>query len=151
QCWTLSLGHAYHGQQGQLLPLTMRTRFCSFLLASCAVAVATAQASGVRGFTRSAPSTEITPAQANELTRTLTYVARRPIQTWIRTSGTVDKTGKMLTTFVRAPDSDLIKIGQRTRTFTVTTRTRMTQGYVSKIVKQAGGATVEIALQSPIV
>lgn len=128
-----------------------QTRFFAFLLASCAVAVATAQASGVREFTRSAPTTEITQDQANELTLTLTDVASRPIQTWIRTSGTVDKTGKLFTTFVRAPESDLLKVGQRTRTFTVTTRTRMTQGYVSRIAKQAGGATVEIGLQSPVV
>ena len=43
---------------------------------------------------------------------TLTEVASRPIQTWIRTVGTVDKTGKTLTTFLRAPESDLVRIGR---------------------------------------
>jgi methionine-rich copper-binding protein CopC len=127
------------------------TRFLAFLLASCAVAVATAQASGVRDFTRSAPSTEITQTQADELTLTLTEVASRPIQTWIRTVGTVDKTGKTLTTFLRAPESDLVRIGQRTQTYTVKLRTKMTLGYVSKITKQPGGANVEVGLQAPVI
>ena len=128
-----------------------RTRFLAFVLASCAVVAATAQASGVRDFTRSAPSTEITQTQANELTLTLTDVASRPIQTWIRTAGIVDKSGKVLVAPVRASDANLVKLGQRANTFTVDLRTKMTLGYVTKVsTPQGGAATVEIGLTAPV-
>src|SRR5215467_12145914 len=105
-----------------------------------------AEAAGVRDFTRSKPGTPVTAAQASELTLTLTDVATRPIQTWIRTSGTVDKTGRMLTTFIRSPDAELVQIGQRATAYTVNTRTRMNLGRVTGITKQAGGALVEATL-----
>jgi hypothetical protein len=122
----------------------------ALLAISCAVAVVpAAQAAGVRDFTRMAPST-VTDAQASELTLTLTDASSRPIQNWIRTAGTVDKTGKVLTTFLRPPESDLVRTGQRTQTYTVNTRTKMTLGYVTRIAKQKDGATVEVTLTAPV-
>src|SRR3982750_3368164 len=100
------------------------------------------QAAGVRDFTRSAPGTAVNAAQASELTLTLTDAATRPIQNWIRTAGTLDKTGRILTAFLRSPDAELLQVGQRTRAFTVNMRTRMNLGKITGITKQAGGAIV---------
>src|SRR6185436_5948006 len=151
QCRPLSLGHAHHGQQGQLLPLTMRARFLSLISLFVVVAIAPAQAAGVRDFTRSVNSagpapTAVSPTQASELTLTLTDAEMRPIQNWIRTSGTLDKSGRVLTTFLRSPDAELVQIGQRTRAYTVSMRTRMNLGKVTQITKQPGGALIEATL-----
>src|SRR5262245_42809914 len=61
--------------------------------------------------------TAVTDAQAAELTLTLTEAAVRPVQTWVRAAGALDKTGHLLTTFVSSPDADHIAVGQRVRTF----------------------------------
>ncbi|HYK78604.1 MAG TPA: copper resistance protein CopC [Micropepsaceae bacterium] len=129
----------------------MRTSLRRFglLCIACVVAIPGAQAAGVRDFTRMAPST-VTDAQASELTLTLTDASSRPIQNWIRTAGTVDKTGKVLTAFLRPPESDLVRTGQRTQTYTVNTRTKMTLGYVTRIAKQKDGAAVEVTLTAPV-
>lgn len=114
------------------------------------LAVGVAQAAGVRDFTRSAPSTTVNEAQASELTLTLTEAAMRPVQNWIRTAGTVDKTGKIVTTFLRGRDMDLVRVGQRTRAYTIDTRAKMTLGFVTRVVKQPSAATVEVTLSAPV-
>ena len=101
------------------------------------------EAAGVRDFTRSKPGTPVTATQASELTLTLTDVATRPIQNWIRTSGKLDQSGRVLTTFLRAPESDLVQVGQRFQAYTVNSRTRMHLGRITKITPQAGGAVIE--------
>jgi methionine-rich copper-binding protein CopC len=100
----------------------------------------------VRDFTRTKPGTAVTAAQATELTLSLTDAATRPIQNWIRTAGTVDKTGRIVTTFLRSRDAELVQVGQRTRAYTVSTRTRMNLGKVTQVTRQAGGATVQVTL-----
>jgi len=102
-----------------------------------------AEAAGVREFTRSKPGTPVTATQATELTLTLTDVATRPIQNWIRTAGKLDASGKVLTTFLRAPESELVQVGQRFQAYTVNSRTRMHLGFITKLTPQAGGALVE--------
>ena len=129
----------------------MVRRLTFALAASACVAAGTiAHAAGVRDFTRMVPSTTVTQAQASELTLTLTDAVQRPIQNWIRTAGTADKTGKLLTTFLRPPESDLVRMGQRTQTYTVNTRTKMTLGYVTGVSRQKDGATVEVTLSAPV-
>jgi methionine-rich copper-binding protein CopC len=126
-------------------------RGLALLTSACVAVLCAAQASGVRDFTRMAPSTTVTDTQASELTLTLTDVASRPIQNWIRTGGTADKTGKILTAFLREPESDLVRLGQRAQTYTVNTRTRMTLGYITKITKRPGGASVQLTLTAPVI
>ncbi len=131
--------------------MSQRVRiFCGLVSASALAAVA-AQAAGVRDFTRMAPNTAISEAQASELTLTLTDVSVRPIQNWVRTSGTLDKTGRVLTATLRGPGSDAVKVGQRAQTYTVQTRTKMTLGYVTKVEKREGGIEAEITLSAPLV
>ena len=105
--------------------------------------LSSAQAAGVRDFTRINPRTSVSPAQASELTLTLTEASMRPIQNWIRTAGRLDASGKVLTTFLRPPESELVQIGQRFEAYTVNTRTRKHLGRITKITPQAGGALVE--------
>lgn len=119
-----------------------------FLAIATLLATPFAQAAGVRDFTRSAPpsATTVTEAQASELTLTLTEAARRPIQNWVRASGTLDKSGRKLTAFVRSPEAELVKVGQRADTYTVDMRAKRTLAYVSGVEKQPGGARIEIGL-----
>jgi methionine-rich copper-binding protein CopC len=114
------------------------------------LAASMAQAAGVRDFTRMAPDTAVSDVQASELTLTLTDAAMRPIQNWVRTSGTLDKSGRVLTAFIRSPEAELIKTGQRANAFTVNTRTRMTLGRVTGIQKQPGGAFIETTLPAAL-
>jgi hypothetical protein len=94
-------------------------------------------------------STAVTQAQASELTLTLTEAAMRPIQTWIRTAGTLDPSGKILTVDLPAPDAQIVQVGQRLRAFSVTTRTQMYQGKITRVTPQADGARVEATLAAP--
>lgn len=104
--------------------------------------------SDVRALTRLVHrnSTAVTEAQASELTLTLTEAAVRPIQTWVRTAGTIDATGRVLTTFLRSPEAELIEVGQRLRTYSVASRTQMQQARVTRVTPEAGGARVEATL-----
>ena len=70
----------------------------------------------------------------------------RPIQTWVRTAGTVDGTGRVLTTVLRSADANLVQEGQRLRAFSINQRTRMHLARVSRVTKQNGGASVEATL-----
>ena len=87
--------------------------------------------------------TAVTEAQAGELTLTLTEAAIRPIQTWVRTAGTLDKTGRLMTTFLRSPEADHVAVGQRVRTFSVVQRTQMYQAKIARVTPEPGGARVE--------
>ena len=107
-----------------------------------------AKTSDVRAQTRlfRRGSTAVTEAQASELTLTLTEAAIRPIQTWIRTAGTLDPTRKILTVALRSPEAELVQIGQRLRAFSVSSRTQMHQAKITRVTPQAGGARVEATL-----
>ncbi len=73
-------------------------------------------------------------------------MAVRPIQTWVRTAGTVDSTGRILTAVLRSPEAELVKEGQRATAFTVNSRTRMHLARVSRVTKREGGALIEATL-----
>jgi methionine-rich copper-binding protein CopC len=111
------------------------------------IAAAPVFAASVRDLTRpSLSGTVVNEAQASELTLTLNEVAMRPIQTWVRTAGTVDSTGRILTAGLRSPEAELVKEGQRLTAFTVNSRTRMHLARVTRVTKQNGGALVEATL-----
>ena len=125
----------------------MRRRIESLLCAATLIAATPAFSASVRDFTRPSDSgTTVNDAQASELTLTLTEAAMRPIQTWVRTAGTVDETGKVLTTVLRSPDANLVQEGQRIRAFSVNQRTRMHLARVSRVTKQSGGVSIEATL-----
>jgi hypothetical protein len=106
------------------------------------------QAQGVRDHTRLAPnrSTVVTDSQATELTLTLTEVAVRPIQVWIRTAGQVDASKKVVTASVSPGEAEFIRVGQRVRAFAPESRSRMSQARISQVTWQGDRAVVAATL-----
>lgn len=91
-------------------------------------------------------NTAVTEAQASELTLTLTDVTTRPIQTWVRTAGVLDETGRILTTTLRSPEADTVQVSQRVRTFSVGSRSQMYQAKITRVTREPGGARVEATI-----
>jgi membrane fusion protein, copper/silver efflux system len=64
----------------------------------------------------------------------------------VRTAGRIDPTGKVLTGYVYGPQADLVKIGQRARTFSPESKSSMYQGRVTKATRQGDRVLVEVTL-----
>lgn len=118
----------------------------ALLLLGLSTAAVPVRAQGVRNLTRPAKGTIVSEAQAADLTLTVSQVAVRPIQSWVRTAGALDKTGKILTAYLSRPDADSVKVGQRVRTFTPNTKSSMFQGYVTRVLPQGPRTQVEVTL-----
>src|SRR5688572_5373522 len=78
-------------------------------------------------------STAVSGSQASELTLTLTPVAVRPIQVWVRTSGAIEPKSKTISASLRGADARGIKVGQRVRAFPPESRSSMYQAFVSAV------------------
>jgi len=106
------------------------------------------QAQGVRDHTRLTPdrSTAVTDAQATELTLTLTDVAVRPIQVWVRTAGVIDPSRKTLTASVSLAEAGPIRVGQRVRAFAPESRSRMSQATITQVIRQRDRAVITASL-----
>src|SRR5262245_61807961 len=97
-------------------------------------AATTATAQDPRSHTRLNPrGTRVTESQAETLTLTLGKAEVRLLQTWVRTAGTIDKTGKVLSARVAGPDAALVKVGQRVRAFPPSSKSSMYQAYVTRV------------------
>lgn len=121
----------------------------SLLLLLLAAATASVQGQGIRDRIRSAPrATTITESQASDLTLTLTQVAVRPVQTWVRTAGALDKAGKVVTVHLTGTEATLVKVGQRARTFPVESRSSMFQARVVRTAPEGRGLRAEVELAS---
>src|SRR6478735_292767 len=98
--------------------VTDRLRFLVVAIL-CACAGGNPSAQDVRQRTRLSgakrPPPRISEAQAAALTLTVSAVSPRLIQTWVRTAGTIDASGKILAATVSGPDAALVKVGQRVR------------------------------------
>jgi hypothetical protein len=81
----------------------------------------------------------ITQSQASELTLTLTAVAVRPVQVWVRTAGQIDQPGKVVAAYLSGRDAALVHVGQRARTFPVESRSSMYQARVVRTTPQPEG------------
>ena len=104
-------------------------------------------AQGVREHTRpSKAGTAVSESQANDLTLTLSTATLRLVQTWIRTGGTIDKAGRILTASLAGPEASLVKVGQRLRAFPPSSKSSMYQAYVTRVVVTPSGAAVEASL-----
>src|SRR6185295_15228230 len=122
----------------------MNNRFSAFFLIVFVFVPAYAQ--GPRSHTRPAAGTVVSQSQAVDLTLTLSSVSVRPIQTWIRGAGTIDRTGRILTAYLDPRDAKFVKVGERVRTFTPATKTTMLQARVTKVTPGSDRTTVEITL-----
>ncbi len=127
----------------------MTVKLPTLLLIALLVAGA-AGAQDVRQHTRIAgpKSTTVSESQAAALTLTLGTASLRPVQTWIRTAGTIDKTGKILAASLSGSDASLVKVGQRVRAFPPSSKSSMYQAYITRVSRRAGGATVEASLSA---
>jgi hypothetical protein len=119
------------------------------LLLVAGLLAASVQAQGVRSHTRTgARGTRVSDAQASDLTLTLTQVAVRQLQVWVRTAGSLDAARKLVTAHVTGPDAALIKVGQRARAFPVESRSSMFQAFVVRVAPEKNGTTATLQLQS---
>jgi hypothetical protein len=121
-------------------------------IAAAILATSTAvQAQGPRAHTRPTPnrSTGVTDSQASELTLTLTAVAVRPIQIWLRTVGTIDAGGKTITATVPSSGAGRVKVGQRVRAFPPESRSSMYQAFVSAVRTEGDRTRVVVNLSNP--
>ena len=120
----------------------------SILLLIAFFVAGSAGAQDVRQHTRLAgpKGTTITESQAAALTLTLSAASLRPIQTWIRTAGTIDNTGKILAGSLSGSEASLVKVGQRVRAFPPSSKSSMYQASVTRVVASASGVRVEASL-----
>src|SRR5678815_150506 len=110
-------------------------------------AVATAAAQNPREHTRLNPrGTRVTESQAETLTLTLGKAEVRLLQTWVRTAGTIDKTGKVLSANISGPEASLVKVGQRVRAFPPSSKSSMYQAYVTRVTPKPSGVAVDATL-----
>ena len=107
-------------------------------------------AQGIRDRIRKAPrATSITESQANDLTLTVTQVATRPIQVWVRTAGVIDSSGKTLRATISIADAVFVKPGQRVRAFPPEARSSMYQARVAAVAPAGGRVGVTVSLVTP--
>ena len=117
-----------------------------FLLA-CLVAAHSAAAQ--REHTRLVPrGTTVTQSQAEALTLTVSAVSPRLVQSWIRAAGTIDKANKVLSASLSGDDAVDIKVGQRVRAFSASSKSSMYQAFVTRVSPHDGGVSVEASLAS---
>ena len=128
----------------------MRRVVCATAAALLCIATAL-QGQGIRDRTRpeQPPDTEVSEAQAVDLTLTLVDTARTALQTWVRTAATLDDEGRNLTACVLGPDADLVTPGQRVRAFPPDSKSSIYQARVSRVEPGETCVTVEAALSGP--
>jgi hypothetical protein len=114
---------------------------------AAAVAASVVHAQGVRSRMRpKVQGTAVSEAQAAELTLTLTPIAVRPIQTWVRTAGTLNPARTAVIAYVTGPDAALVKVDQRARAFPVEARSSMSQARVVRVSPEGGRVRVDVDL-----
>jgi hypothetical protein len=144
--WTSNLRSRISNLQCRIRPILNSGAILLILIASSGYFRASAQ--DVRSHTRPAPSTAVDEKQALDLTLTLSQASVRPVQSWVRTAGKIDKAGKILTGYVYPPDANLIKTGQRVRAFPLESKSSMYQARVTRFVPQGSRVMVDVTLAS---
>jgi len=123
----------------------------SIITAALAVSLtAPAFGQGVRERMRTAPrATTVSESQANELTLTVTQVAVRPIQVWIRTAGTIDADNRTLHSTLSKAEGVFVRPGQRVRAFPPEARSSMYQARVIQVAPKGDRVAVSVGLIAP--
>ena len=114
------------------------------LLLFCLTALGASYPQGVRSHTKPAKGTVVSESQASDLTLTIGQATLRPIQQWLRTAGTADKSGKVLTVYLYPPDDRLVKTGQRVRAFAPESKSSMFQAWVTRTIPEKGRMQAKI-------
>lgn len=99
-------------------------------------------AEGIRDRTRPDFEREeaVSEAQADTITLTLVQTDIQALQTWVRTSGAVDSAGKVLSTTTCQPNADLVRIGQRVRSFPPDSKSSIYQAKITRVEQSASAA-----------
>jgi len=118
-------------------------------LVAVTLVVAAAPVAAQREHTRLVPrGTTVTQSQAEALTLTVGAVAPRMVQSWIRAAGTVDRTNKVLSATLTTADAADVKVGQRVRAFSPSSKSSMYQAFVTRVMPHGSDVTVEATLTS---
>ncbi|VAW97246.1 hypothetical protein MNBD_GAMMA23-1802 [hydrothermal vent metagenome] len=89
---------------------------------------------GIRDHTRpSFTGTEVNQTQADDLTLTLVTTAQQNLQTWLRIAAKLDSTKQYLNATLCSPNSALIKINQRVRSFPPDAKSSIYQARIHKL------------------
>ena len=122
------------------------------ILGLACLVVPPAQGADVRSHTRptNPVGTSVSDLQASVLTLTLTEASLSPIQAWVRASGKLAPGGATITSLLRGPDGDLVKVGQRVRCFSPAARAQMHQGRVSSVSKRGDQVVAQISLANQV-
>jgi len=114
-------------------------------------AVATSvTAQSVRSRIRGAPrGTVVSKTQAIDLTLTITAVAVRPVQIWVRTAGTIAGSPNVISAYLSPSAAATVRFDQRARAFPVESRSSMSQARVLRVTPAAARVRVDIALLAP--
>lgn len=134
------------------MPLRLSGGVAAVLSIAAACYALPASAQGVRSHTPPtvAAGAVVSDNQASELTLTLTDVAVRPIQAWVRAAGHVSADGKTLRIVLPAAEASTVKVGQRIRCFSVAFRSQMHQGRIAKVTAQGDQVLLEAALADDV-
>jgi hypothetical protein len=119
--------------------------FVALLALSCVLNATHASPQGVRSRIRPKVNA-ITASQASDLTLTLTEVAVRPVQVWVRTAGSIDSSGKIVRVSLPSSDATRVRAGQRARVFPVDSRSSMYQARVIRVVQEGTRAKADVEL-----
>jgi Cu(I)/Ag(I) efflux system membrane fusion protein len=118
---------------------------CLALFVAGAVAVSAQSARDRRRSGHDRP-TGVTESQATEVTLTVSEVAVRPIQVWIRTAGVIDAARRTLTATMPAAEAVRIKRGQRVRAFPPESKSSMYQARIAEVAPRGEHARVRATL-----
>lgn len=92
----------------------------------------------------------VSNAQASDLTLTLVAAARQPLQTWVRTAGTLDESRKVLTACLSAADAAAVREGQLVRAFPPDSKSSIYQARVSRVAPGEGCVRIEAVVSGTL-
>ena len=125
-----------------------RTLPLRWITAVLVIATLQASAANMREHTRptDARDTEVSDVQAGDLALTTTPAAEQTIQTMVRTAALIDAKGETLTAELGAREGALVQVGQRARTFQMSSRASMYQAKITRVTAKGDRVLVEAAL-----
>ncbi len=85
---------------------------------------------------------KLSPGQGKEITLTHAKVSQHRLEKWIRTSGALDMESRTIKGFVFGKNSELLKVGQDVRLFTLIRRDPPIQGKLTRLIQEAKGKAV---------
>lgn len=107
-----------------------------------------AQAGGIRDHTRSTQprDTVVSDFQAQILSLSLADVAVHQLQSWVRTAGQIDDSGKTLQATSCFADAALVAVGQRVLAFTAEEKSAVSQAWITRVDSAAACVRIEATL-----